>query len=407
MKSYWYTLRILGAVFLAVLIYIGFGYIGFGNRQARADEDALYAIEFDGVDDNVQIGYALDIMGMGWTQTKTVNVWVLPTRAGRPCCSPSSPNYPNCAFQAVGQCDAIFGDSPTWWGISVGSVFGTDRIWIHNTYPGPPPGNPRFSSIGIPYTVGEWVNIALVHDHTILRAYKNGDLIGTVTNSGSTMQPTTGALPKLSFGAINDSSTIWPFQGQIDELRLWNYPLTEAEIEANMYNALVGDEPGLMAYYQMLPGPPATVVSDDALNSSWDGVMADGWVNPPLGGDGTLPQWVDSDAFVVPATATPTNTTAPTDTQTPTPTSTSTASPTPTQTSTATTTLTQTSTATSTSTTTPTSTSTATLTPTATTTSTPTATTSPTATSSSTATATEESGVTLQNPIFLPIISNP
>ncbi len=133
-NSYKYFFRIIGAVSLAVLIYIGFSYMGFGNQAAVADEDALWAIEFDGVDDNVRLGYALDIMGMGWTRTKTVNVWALPTRQGRACCPITDPNYPNCTFQAVGYCDTIVGDSPTWWGIKVGSVFGVDRIWVFNTY---------------------------------------------------------------------------------------------------------------------------------------------------------------------------------------------------------------------------------------------------------------------------------
>jgi len=130
MNFYRYSFRVLGAVLLAVLVYIGFSYIGFGNKAAMADEDALWAIEFDGVDDYVRLGYALDIIGQGWTQTKTVNVWVLPTRQGRNCCKPTDPNYPACEIQSVGQCDTIVGDSPTWWGIKIGSVFGVDRIWI-------------------------------------------------------------------------------------------------------------------------------------------------------------------------------------------------------------------------------------------------------------------------------------
>ncbi len=257
--------------------------------------------------------------------------------------------------------------------------------------------------------MNEWANITLVHNNTTLRAYKNGDLIGSVTNGGATMQPTTGALPELSFGAINDSSTIYPFQGQIDELRLWNYPLSEAEIEANMYNSLVGDEIGLKAYYQMLPGPPSVIVSDDALFSSWDGVMHDGWLNPPLGGNGTLPQWVGSDAFVIPQTATPTNTSTPSNTSTSTPTSTNT--PTPTNTSTATPTQTSTHTATptqtSTSTATPTQTSTHTATPTHTATATSTSTTTPTATATATSTSTPTATEVHESLLFLPVVFNP
>jgi hypothetical protein len=364
--------RILGSIGIAILLYFLVESFIFGSKPAAADEDAVWAIQFDGVDDHAQLGYAIDIMGLGWTQTKTVNLWVLPTRPGRPCCSTNDPNYPNCAFQGVGQCDSIFGDAPTWWGIAVGSIFGDDKIWVHNTY-GPPA---RFSRIGIPYTVGEWVNIALVHDNTTLRAYKNGALVNSVT-SGSTMQPSTGALPILHFGAMRDSNIIWPFQGQIDEVRLYTRALSEAEIQEDLYNSLIGNETGLTTYYQMLPGPTSTVVYEDSQAPLADAVLVNGWLQPAATGVGLGPQWVDSDAFVVPPTATPTATA----TQTNTPTVTNT----------------------------PTSTSTGTPTPVNTNTPTPTGTRTPTATVTRTPTATSTQNGTNPSsyPIYIPVIVNP
>jgi PKD repeat protein len=39
------------------------------------------------------------------------------------------------------------------------------------------------------------------------------------------------------------------FTGQIDEVRIWDRPLTQEEIQANMNRRLVGDEEGLLAYW--------------------------------------------------------------------------------------------------------------------------------------------------------------
>lgn len=399
--------RLIYAVLTAFALVAIFTMVGIENRSARADEDAGWAIEFDGVDDHVQLGYAIDIIGPGWTQTKTASVWVLPTR-----------NDPEWTCFNFPQCDGIFGDRPVWWGITIGNVAGVDRIWVFNFY-GPASSQ---SWIGIPYTVGEWVNIALVHDNDTLLAYKNGELAGSVP-TGYTTQPNTGAHPVLHFGSLLVSNAPRPFKGQLDELRLWNRALSQAEIQQTMYQSLTGNEPGLKAYYKMLPGPPSTMVSDDALDSDWNGIMVDGW--PSFPGNGTLPQWVESSAFVVPptktptatgtatatstATATPTRTATATHTATPTETSTPSQTATPTQTATHTATNTNTATATSTHTTTPTATTTLTSTPTSSDTPTPTKTAAPTNTSTatSTGTPTESSPIPQNHPLYLPLIANP
>jgi len=95
------------------------------------------------------------MMASTWQKTKTVELWVKPEGASAICPT------------GVPTCDAIFGDKPMWWGISRGIVNGQDRIWINNW-----DGNLDY--VGITYTVGEWVHIAMVHSNGVLRAYKNG-----------------------------------------------------------------------------------------------------------------------------------------------------------------------------------------------------------------------------------------
>jgi hypothetical protein len=244
----------------------------------RAD-DAGYALAFDGENDLVRLAETSYIMASTWKDTKTVELWVKPEGPAVTC--------PN---NIVGTCDSILGDKPVWWGISRGIVGGQDRIWIFN-WDGS--SGSAIDQIGVPYTAGEWIHIAMVHDGGILKAYKNGELVGSVA-SGTTQQPNTGALPVLYLGGIIVTpSRNYTFQGQIDEVRLWNVARSETEINADMQQLLTGSEIGLAAYYQMSDGSGLTL-TDDSVNN-WNGALLDGDAGVPP--NGLPPQWVDSGAF--------------------------------------------------------------------------------------------------------------
>ena len=45
------------------------------------------------------------------------------------------------------------------------------------------------------------------------------------------------------------------FGGAIDELSLWNFEFSAAEVAAQWQNAMTGEEPGLVLYYDFKCGP--------------------------------------------------------------------------------------------------------------------------------------------------------
>jgi hypothetical protein len=287
--------------------------------SARADS-AGFALAFDGLNDFVELAETSYMLGYGWEDTKTVNLWVKPEGI-----------EPVCLYDDPAWCDAIFGDRPRWWGISQGVLNGEDRIWVWN-YDGSP-GSP-IDRISIPYESGNWVHISLVHGGGTLIAYRNGEKVGEI-ESGTTQQPSTGALPILHLGGIiNNAERNWTFEGEIDEVRLWSRALTENEIKEDLFRILSGDEDGLRAYYQMSDGE-GLVLTDDSINE-WNGILQDG-IGEVLP-NGQPPTWVISGAFDgwVEPTATPTETatTTPTGTATATPTETPTTTPTETATAT-------------------------------------------------------------------------
>ena len=208
-----------------------------------------------------------------WTGTKTVELWVKPE--GDPVL---------CANNSPSRCDIIFGDKPSYWGISRGVINGLDRLWVYN-YDG------TLDSIGVAYNPGEWTHLALVHSGGVLTVYKNGVMVVSIT-SGATQQTAGTAILHIG-GVIANASRNLTFQGKIDEVRIWNTARSAAEIQANMQQALSGAETGLAAYYKMSDGM-GTSLTDDSLHN-WTGILYDGgWGVPP---DGFFPQWVESGAF--------------------------------------------------------------------------------------------------------------
>jgi hypothetical protein len=276
----------LGLIFsVSLVLFLEVGLL------ASAASNGDYALGFDGSTDNVRLDYTITMMGTPtWVTTKTVSMWVRPL--GTYSCTAVAPSPP--------RCDAIFGDAPRWWGISRGinvtPPVGGDMIWVWSVdYQ-----NGTTDYIGFPYTVGEWVHVALVHGNGRLRAYKNGVLMGDVAN-GPTFQPP--GQPILHFGGLVESSTPYMFEGQIDEVQIWNVARTGEEIRRDMYRTLTGSEPGLQAYYRMTDGTGLTV-TDDSVNS-FNGTLRDGWpgCSPCPPPNGTYPLWLASGAFVGPRNA--------------------------------------------------------------------------------------------------------
>ena len=256
------------------------------------------ALAFDGVGEYVRIGDTGVLLGggTGWTSEKTVSLWLQPGSAAAPVTDPPS------GEMIVGV------DYPQIFGINRAEFNGQDRIWVWNA------DSNGLDMIGIPYTSGEWVHIALVHSGGVLSAYRNGELVGTKT-SGATYAPANG---RMYIGGSGRSGASRYFGGEIDEVQLWNMGLGSAEIHVWWDEALTASHPNwssLTAYYQMSNGS-GVVLADDT---------GHGHTAALLGGMGD-DNWVPSDALghseleetptVVAATAT--STPVPPDTATPT-----------------------------------------------------------------------------------------
>ncbi len=90
----------------------------------------------------------------------------------------------------------------------------------------------------------EWVHLAAVSGPGGMLLYVNGRLVGQHTNE--TSFAALGATPTNYLGrGLSGNGTDRDFNGEIDELRVWNYRRSEVQIRDDMYKRLSGREAGL------------------------------------------------------------------------------------------------------------------------------------------------------------------
>ena len=99
---------------------------------------------------------------------------------------------------------------------------------------------------------GVWTNIAIVYDQTSVRLYVNGNVVNTVAVSGLTPNPS--SLPTRIGAGNSEGSPTDFFSGQIDEISLWTKVLSPSDVISNMNNQLIGNESGLVGYYNFNEG---------------------------------------------------------------------------------------------------------------------------------------------------------
>jgi hypothetical protein len=107
-----------------------------------------------------------------------------------------------------------------------------------------------------------WVHLAMTFDSRLesdnFRLYVNGTLEAVKT----VPEPLTEDEGTLMIGGHSDGANML-----IDEVRLWNYARSEADIRATMFEGLSGQEEGLTSYY------PMDATTRDATGRGNDGVL--------------------------------------------------------------------------------------------------------------------------------------
>lgn len=104
-----------------------------------------------------------------------------------------------------------------------------------------------YTNPGASIQEGKWYHIAGTYDGTTIRFYLDGTQTEFREVSGNilwTYQPIA-----LSVGAFIDNNDHLPFNGCIDEIRIWDVARTGKEIRETMSHPLTGNEKDLQLYY--------------------------------------------------------------------------------------------------------------------------------------------------------------
>ena len=129
-------------------------------------------------------------------------------------------------------------------------------VWIYSTDPVPQ---------------NTWTHVALTRNGNIITFYINGLASGSGTATGISQD----ALP-MNIGRQQPSACQCNFfNGQMDELRIWNTTLTQAQIQARMRSGVPVNSTGLAAYYKF--DEDAGTVTADATPNGNNGTL----VNAP------------------------------------------------------------------------------------------------------------------------------
>ena len=195
--------------------------IAFGSHSTNAQN----GLNFDpsGTADFVQTTYA----GVTGTANRTFEAWIYLNTT--PTSNLSISDY---GLNAVGSRNTFFVNA----NLAIGFISGGT--------------NANITSTSNAVSVGQWVHVAFVLDNATGYLYVDGVQVGTGSLSSVDTPPGNVNLrigQRVSGGSI-------PFNGVIDEYRIWDVARTAQEISANMNSEFCIIPAGLMAYYKLNHG---------------------------------------------------------------------------------------------------------------------------------------------------------
>jgi len=131
---------------------------------------------------------------------------------------------------------------------------------------------------------GQWHHIAGAYDGDNVKIFIDGVEQNSIDDGADP-----GITPSNTDLLIAESQGFAgrKFEGQIDDVRIWNHARDEVDIQTDMHHELAGDEPGLVGYWRLNEG--SGYVTEDATANGNDGTQAGDpmWMVPSAAMDGT------------------------------------------------------------------------------------------------------------------------
>ncbi|HET6543689.1 MAG TPA: LamG-like jellyroll fold domain-containing protein [Chryseolinea sp.] len=190
-----------------------------------------HAISFDGIDDYIDLGNIYDDLSLPFSVSAWIYIDPETTVAGPVFVSQDNdPIYNGFWFFAT----------PTALFIEYGDGRGENL-----------PAYRKGKTTPVSFMKGRWNHVCAVMKGAYdIDLYVNGFNVGGGF-SGDSDQPMASEFPNdvAKIGYFLSNGVTYRFKGIMDELRVWNYALTENQVRQSMCKKLTGQEPGLIGYW--------------------------------------------------------------------------------------------------------------------------------------------------------------
>jgi len=189
------------------------------------------ALAFDGVNDYVQINNPYN----GFTNSITVDFW-------------AKINMADCSIngllgQSVSGSDNM---STNVWIIEIIQAANSLYFYVNDN------GTWRSVSTSGNFPTPGWHHWVATSNSTSTNLYLDGTLINTSAGISSGIRSSPSSVIHIGKEVRYSSGRF--IKGSFDEVRIWNIAKTQSEVQSTMYSELVGNESGLVAYYNFNQG---------------------------------------------------------------------------------------------------------------------------------------------------------
>lgn len=145
--------------------------------------------------------------------------------------------------------------------------------------------NERYSTSSNILASGRWYHAAGTRNGGAVSLYLNGN---PVAMSGAPLSQVNNTNPVVFCVDFLFNGARY-FDGQIEEVRVWNFAMTQAQIQANMHRQLTGTEVGLEGYWKLDEVSGQTIADSSGGNNGFLGSSAVNTTSDPVRVASTAP----------------------------------------------------------------------------------------------------------------------
>ncbi|MEO8425117.1 MAG: LamG-like jellyroll fold domain-containing protein, partial [Actinomycetota bacterium] len=227
-----------------------------GAPVATPPPPGNYAVQFDGTDDQIDLGTA-SASTLGASQY-TLELWFKKTGAGIPAQTSSSAPGLTSVIPLItkGRSEADGTNVDINYFLGIDTVSGKLATDFEEGATGASPGLNHGFVANTVITNNVWHHAAVTYDGSVFRIYLDGTLDGT--SAPINQPPRSDSAHKVGIGvafqAPPGNAALGAFQGQVDEVRIWNTARSLAQIQGAMGSEITTGQANLLGRWGLNEG---------------------------------------------------------------------------------------------------------------------------------------------------------